>query len=311
MCQILCLTTHNPEDRDKIIASAWNQMKATQRDGYGAVWFGVDGTIGYYKRRYAVVHDDGPKFALPEFIQKKIKPKDDFSASNDIPSDGGFLLIHGRIATNPITLANTHPMISQDNKAAMIHNGCVWSNKYDNINEDCTCDSELLLQAYVAGGMDEVSEHISGYFAFMMLELTADGNKLLHVAKDGRASLYGGKTQNGYAFATNESLLENAGAESMGEVMDHHLIVFKSADDFSISDFPARTYTFVPEYERSRQKREYKNNKEGKKTMHHQYPPLPSTPLNYEAERALIEAEYAEIERQEQEELRYGWRGGV
>ncbi len=275
-------------------------MKLTQKDGYGAAWYGADGTIGWMKRRYAHVKESGPKFALPEFIAKKVAQADGFSASNDIPSDGGFLIIHGRIATNPVTLNNTHPMMNADGSAAMIHNGMVWSDLYDN-TPGCTCDSELLLQAYLAGGIDEVNAEVDGYFAFMMLQLDEEGRKLMHVAKDARAALYGGKMKKGYAFATNEILLEGVKAEVLGEVKDSHVLVFDGAESVDIQPFDKREVVFLSEWERNQRKQ----HKSQKVTC--------SQPNNVkqltDGDRTSIEAELEEITRQEQEELRYGGMG--
>ncbi len=231
MCKILCLTSHDPAKRDDIIRRVWEDMKTTERDGYGAAWFAADGTIGYYKTRWPVIPTEGvPDFVNPAFY--------DF---NDVESDGGYLIIHGRAASpnTPINVHNTHPFISEDGKMALIHNGCVYSTmgRYKNI-APCTCDSQLLLLAYQEGGIDEVSKFIGGKFAFMALSLE-DDKKTLHVAKDADKWLYGGKLPNGgYAIGTALHLLDVVGAVPVGEIKDHHILIFgRAAEGYELAAF--------------------------------------------------------------------------
>jgi len=241
MCEILCLTVHDPAERDAIIQRVWNEMKRSQHDGYGAAWFSPDGQIGWYKTRWPVI----PTKAKPNFV------KPDFLDFNDVESDGGYLIIHGRgaSANTPITLANTHPMLAVDGNMVMVHNGFVWSNtiKYKNI-APCTCDSELLMMAYQDGGIEAVSKHIGGSFAFMALEFK-DDKKLLHVAKDDKKTLYAGQIEDGYVLATTRDLIDTVGANLMGEPKDHHLMIFGRADDgFEMIKFePYKIQTYVAE----------------------------------------------------------------
>lgn len=223
MCKILCLTSHDPAKRDEIILKVWKHMSGTP-DGYGAAWISPAGEIGYYRRSTARIFDG----ARPEWVTKpNTYAKAVFGDSNDVPSDGGFLIIHGRNATNDVCLENTHPMLAEG--AAMVHNGMVRSDKYENTGE-VTCDSQLLLQAYLADGIDEVEKEIEGYYAFMLLlvDLEDKSKRSLHIAKDMRAQLRCGILPNGaYAFATEENMLPNVGAEPMGDVEDKTLLVFE------------------------------------------------------------------------------------
>ncbi len=260
MCQILCLTSHDPAKLHEIIQKVWTQMAFSQKDGYGAAWRGVDGTTGYLKRRFPKIGTDGP----PPFVKTATyhKPVEPFHESNDIPSDGGFLIIHGRMATNDVNVANTHPFVDtlDDGRlVALIHNGVVKSGKYSNKLSGCTCDSELLLRAYTDGGIDSVEKHVDGRYAFMYLEYappTADevaaaaekgvpaiGKNTLHIAKDEMASLYCGvKADNTFAFGTNEALLKLVDAESEGELKNNVLLVFSDATTYQHTEYKGLTY---------------------------------------------------------------------
>jgi len=300
MCQILCVTAHDPAKRDEIIQNAWNTMKFSQKDGYGAAWFGINGEIGFYKRRLAYIKNP-ISFNLPEFIQRKTTNIIDFQSENNIPSDGGFLIIHGRISTNEIKLENTHPMLTEDGKTALIHNGTVSSYNYDNL-DNCSCDSELLMQAYVKGGIEEINENIQGRFAFMALRLEEE-LKTLHVAKDFFQPLFGGKLPDGYAFATNDNLLTNVKAEILGEFVDNQLLIFDGPENYKRVIFIPKPYKYVSEYERNKRTYHYPD--------HSHYKPPVQHLLNDDSERLQNEKEQQEIEDQEKEMIENNWRGSV
>lgn len=220
MCKIFCFTNHNPAERDALILKIWEGMAVSEKDGYGAAWFSPEGEIGYYKSELPKIYDE----------TDTKKPK--FGFSNNLPSDGGFLIIHGRTSTCPINLENTHPML--DDNAALVHNGIVRSLDYKNINSGC--DSELILRAYQDKGIESVEKSIYGYFAFMMLRFE-QGEKRLHIARDSRAPLVCGEFNNSYVFSTNRTLLWKINASVIGEVKDHTLIIFKNKDDFEMKTF--------------------------------------------------------------------------
>jgi asparagine synthetase B (glutamine-hydrolysing) len=240
MCKIVCLTKHDPAERNNLIQAFWNDMKKTEFDGYGAAWFGANGEIGFFKSRYAYV----PTEPIPDFT------KSGFSEYNDIPSDGGYLIIHARAqsAGNVITLANTHPMLSDDGQTALIHNGCVYATggKYRNISP-CTCDSELLLLAYLDDGIDAVSKYISGKFAFMALQYK-DDKKTLHIAKDAEKTLFTGKMPDGsYIIGTARHLFDVVGATEMGEFKDHHILIFGRQEAPELGEFEPYVYKTAAE----------------------------------------------------------------
>lgn len=261
MCQILCLTSHDPAQRDEIILRVWKQMSYTMKDGCGAAWISPTGEIGYHKRRYPKI---GLGDDLPSFVNPKTAVASDFSESNDVPSDGGFLIIHGRAASNVINLENTHPMLEKN--SAMIHNGVVKSYKYDNKRDGCTCDSELLLHAYLDGGIESVEKNIDGRYAFMNLQYepptqevidatpdgqVAVGKKTLHIAKDAISSLFCGvKSDKTVVIGTTEYLIELAGGEVCGEVKNHVLLIFTGKTEYTMTEYTPvlKTEKYIPPY---------------------------------------------------------------
>lgn len=313
MCQILCLTSHDPAKLHEIIQKIWVKMSYSQRDGYGAAWSGADGTIGYLKRRYPKI---GPEEPLP-FV-KASKSPESFAESNDIPSDGGFLIIHGRMATGVINVANTHPFVDEfedGSRVAMIHNGVVRSAKYANVLHGCTCDSELLMRAYVHGGIDEVEQHIDGRYAFMHLEYTPptdeevaaagdgappSGHKALHIAKDSGQSLYCGLlADKTYAFATTEGLLKDVDAESEGELISNVLIIFKSKTEFEMTEFTPLTW-----HEKNWERPKVHAQTPIHTPTHSSYPQLPAARTEpTQLDKDVTAAEQEEITRLEQEAI--------
>lgn len=310
MCQILCLTSHDPAKRDQIILDAWHQMSITQKDGYGAAWFGADGTIGFHKRRFPRLVDT---IETPKFVDSKKGKTTPFSLSNDIPSDGGFLIIHGRASTNDISLANTHPMLAEN--AAMVHNGVIRSFKYSNKNVGCTCDSEKLLLAYLDGGADNVELHTDGSYAFMMLKyepptddeivLAASedrlpaGKKSLHIAKDNVRTLHSGVMHDGtYAIGTTEFLLEKVNAEYHGEFLNYTLLIFSSATEYQMTEYKGLAYAQKNVFKSAtpigqatwRNNHEYDYDHEGDERF---YPAKSSSTLPAESQRALTTIEEA------------------
>lgn len=317
MCQLFCITAHDPAKRDEIIERVWSQMALTQKDGYGAAWFSPDGTIGFHKRRYPRLIET--EATLP-FVKDKAKPADIFSLSNDIPSDGGFLIIHGRLNSPkaPISLANTHPFMTEtDNgrSVALIHNGLVTSWTYDNVLPGCSCDSELLMHAYADGGIDGVENHTDGRYAFMFLEYTpptadelaanpaAVGTKRLHVAKDAAAMLYAGETkEKNIVIATTETLLAMMKAESAGELKNHVLILFDNKDQYQMTEFKPINYNQKEGYQNWWQKWRKTEASTPKVTTSF---PDDDDPVSKQVELELSAQEKKEIELLEQQALDY------
>lgn len=211
MCKILILTAHNPKSLASITRRAWSYFNNTgETDGFGACWLTEDGKLAYIKSRRPHITKSVPNW-VDSFSSNKLLNK---------PSNGGALLIHGRKATCGINLDNTHPMLSQCETHALIHNGIVQSDTIKNITS--SCDSELLLNAMLQQGLPGLKE-ITGYFAFGLL---SQGR--LTIAKDNTANLYHAKTSRGHAFGTTPQACAIVTDEPALPIKDNIAITFAS-----------------------------------------------------------------------------------
>lgn len=203
MCKVLILQNHTPAARNRLIRSAWSYFsRSGETCGFGAAWISRSGHLGWAKSSSPILGGDLPAWA------------DGFSGSALLsePSDGGWLLLHGRTATCSRTLENTHPMLDGGG-AALIHNGVVSSDAFQNVTT--TCDSELLLRAWDSDGAKGLRK-ISGYFAFGLLLRQRDGWHAV-VARDDKARLRTGRTRHGWAWGTTDDALRTAGAEPLAD----------------------------------------------------------------------------------------------
>ena len=212
MCKIIIQTAHNAANLKTTIAKAWRYFDATgERDGFGAVWISPSGQLCWLKSSAPKLDSRPPRFCLG-FTD---------SENSDQPSNGGFLLIHGRKATCDKSATNTHPMLGHG--SALIHNGIVRSETIE--NETTTCDSELLLIAMKENDATQLSK-ITGYFAFGMIQNTASGYQL-HVAKDDTAKLFAGRNRShGYTFGTTPDACQIGDAKTSYEVRNDTLLTF-------------------------------------------------------------------------------------
>jgi len=195
MCKILAVTSAPNENLSKIIYPTWEEMSRTDKDGYGAAWDSNNG-LGWIKSSYS------RQLEIPSFCEG-------FSKASVMEGNGGPLIVHGRTSTNDVCLSNTHPFV--DENFALIHNGVVESTKYKN-SKGVTCDSELILKAFMYGGIEEVSAHIRGWYACAIIEKTHN-KTILHVFRDKWTKLYVGTLDQAYIFGTTENLIENVGGE--------------------------------------------------------------------------------------------------
>lgn len=224
MCKLAILTKHESTQLGPIILKAWKEMAATERDGFGAAWVRPSGRIGYVKSSQATFLPELPSFC------------DSFSASTEMRSDGGALIIHGRTATCGVSLENTHPMLADGR--ALVHNGVVSSDRFQNV--DTGCDSELLLHAWRQDGIDAVAKDVSGYYAFAIIQ-RLKGKTVLDVVRDDRAQLKVGKVAGGWAFATTNSLLTSIGSSFLSDFTANTHVSFVDGKQYSVARFtPAK-----------------------------------------------------------------------
>jgi hypothetical protein len=120
------------------------------------------------------------------------------------------------------------------NNCALVHNGVVSSKRFH--NTETTCDSELLLHAWKADGIDAVAKDISGYYAFAILQRIR-GKTVLDIVRDDRAQLKVGKIADGWAFATTPSLLATLGSSYLSDYKPNTHTSFVDGEVYSVENF--------------------------------------------------------------------------
>lgn len=224
MCKVIILQKHAPAARNRLIRAAWSYFCRTgETDGFGAAWIAKDGRLAWAKSSSPTLSGDLPPWADGFFAHRGLAE----------PSDGGWLLLHGRTATCGVDVDNTHPMLDDNGTAALVHNGVVSSETLQNVYT--TCDSELLLHAWDQGGAKGL-EQVSGYFAFALLLRRRDGWHAV-VARDDKARLRVGKTSRGWAWATTDDALATVGAMPQGDHAPMRAAVFSPDGSSEVKTF--------------------------------------------------------------------------
>jgi len=232
MCKLLLIEKHLPASRDALILKAWAYFAATgEKDGFGAMWISKSGKLAFAKSSHPELNAD-----IPAFV-------DAFSENceTDEPSNGGWLMIHGRRATCDINAENTHPMINNALTAGLVHNGVVDSEVYSCTNS--TCDSELLLDAMQSHGIDGLRS-LTGYVAVGMLLKNKSG-WVARIARDDQARLRVGSIKGGYAFGTTDEALAVCGAKVLGDFKKNTVLTFAANGTTKIEPLVkgVKTYT--------------------------------------------------------------------
>jgi hypothetical protein len=256
MCKIVIYTQAPLVDRPKSQRRLFNRLLTelgrTEKDGLGIAWTDAEGKI--HRRRWAT-SEDFKGMTVDDyrsmFCEVSSEPVDETPAS-------GFVLLHGRTATSEKGLRNAHPHVGNSPTGAefaLVHNGIVTASPESTkeLGELMSgCDSELILAAFIAGGMPKVSELIFGYYAFAVIVVNPDGSRHLHVVRDARASLFAGEDKGGhYIFATTSDLVTMAGAEKCARVSPLiHLTFDKGGTWMDMEDIPEPKATWSM-YQRS------------------------------------------------------------
>lgn len=225
MCKIFCMTNATRVDVSPRLLGILRDAvtRTTDRDGFGWVAQHTEGgalagekTTTPASWRPLESYSGGRTHTLPVVVRTSTQFGDlptwtpgSGSRGKKRPSTVGkysSLLAHGRYSTNTVSLANTHPMLSDTGDVALIHNGVVSDHghlppgilKTNN-------DTEILLRHWEEGGVEAVEESVGGYYAFCVLQ--PDGRT--HVVRDSSAVLYitYSRTVDSYLLATTEEIL--------------------------------------------------------------------------------------------------------
>lgn len=211
MCKVFAMTNmSNVKVNSKFLNTVKNELTKRDNDGFGYAVLGKKGALGGERtmkpelfRPLRTHPDQRITYRLP-FV---LKSSNRFGTI-DRRTPKSFIA-HGRFSTNDICLGNTHPFTNGE--VALVHNGVVQDCSQEIENLVSTCDTEILLRYWERGGITDIEQNVSGYYAVAIL----DKNGLLHVARDDRAMLYVcySKTVDSYIFATTADILEAVAKE--------------------------------------------------------------------------------------------------
>lgn len=184
MCKIIAITNATKlVVNDKFLNIVKNAITPNERDGFG---YSVQGVNGHYGERTTDVNSVfASRFDKPDYLSRYknlyTETHNTFGTKSKIV---GSFIGHGRFSTNSKTLNCTHPYT--DGNLTMIHNGVVRDIADVKIKTETPNDSEIIFQYWKRGGMANVVEYVSGYYALAIQE----GLNLLHIVKDDTARLH-------------------------------------------------------------------------------------------------------------------------
>ena len=160
----------------------------------GFAWYGADGSYGVYKQPRP-----GSQLALSE-----------------LPRDAKTVILHTRYATqgSPQDNRNNHPVVSTDNRIALVHNGVISNDGALRADLGITraehgeVDSLVIPSLIAQEGVKSLSR-LSGYAAIAWLDGNEDGQ--LHIAKLKQSPVSYTHLPNGtFVMASTSALLEMA-----------------------------------------------------------------------------------------------------
>ena len=206
MCKIIIIPKINEtETVKKFLRALVPDFTQHDNDGLGYVALNRNGTLSGERWRYPneafqdLIDVNAPESKAYAEIGASL---DDFDAApryNAFGVDSGewsALLYHSRFATCAKSIENTHPFIDDASTTALVHNGVITKSIEEWKPKRSTCDSEILLNGYVASGVsdnaqnfDNVASGVSGYYALGVLAKSTSGAWCLDVVKDCNAEL--------------------------------------------------------------------------------------------------------------------------
>lgn len=211
----------------KFIKKSVPYMTKEDQDGLGYVALGDQGIFGERwlnienafksRRRYTKNQEVLNKFfgssVTGDYENYTKFGKVDFNNARSI-------LFHTRYATCGKNMKNTHPFVIGD--TALIHNGVILNHAdVMSFHDDCkisTCDSEAILQEYLASEVNEspeniqdIAEILDGWYACGVLTKNNEGKDFVDIFKCRNSSLYVGLVAEleCFVFCTDIEILQN------------------------------------------------------------------------------------------------------
>jgi hypothetical protein len=213
MCKLFMIANTKKINRGKLtglLHRAADIITANDKDGFGWAVQGKSGKI--FGERY--LGNKGIDFPLliPQGVPARFRKIFKGSACEKFgtPEDSlrGALLVHARASTNEIALKNSHP--HRTDAFTLIHNGVVdyTGDKYE---RKSTCDTEHLVHAISSGGVKEMVDKCSGWYAVGAIEHSTGH---FYLIKDSRTSLHG-------TFVKElDSLVFGTSADQLRKILD-------------------------------------------------------------------------------------------
>lgn len=228
MCRIFAAQSHNPQDLPTTIVGLWRQMETMgNRDGFGAAWLSPKGALTTIRSRFIPGKPDdlfteiSPVIPpLPKWAKDTRVPN--FRVFNGTESDGTFLIVHARTATQGSGLRSTHPFTDANEHVALIHNGICQTEKPAHDVEAWQCDTLSILKAYTHKGPREVFRHIGGSFACAVIDNATKTPRLVMFRNQGSPCVFGQTANGAWQFASVGSLLR--GCHEVGELLPGYAI---------------------------------------------------------------------------------------
>lgn len=217
MCKIFAMTSVEKikmtSDLIEIVRDA--VCKSNDRDGFGYAVNTLDGEIWGERTMTpfsfdAMVPDvNGKTKKLPIVSPRLSNRFGPVGAENNVS-----FIAHGRLSTNKISLANTHPFLSEN--VALVHNGVVSDPNKAAGPRKTSCDTEILLNLWEQDEITAIEENAGGYYAIAILDRLGQ----LHIIKDDCAMLYVAfsPTAESYLIATTAEIIKDIASRMKWEI---------------------------------------------------------------------------------------------
>lgn len=244
MCKIFAMTDMSRVNFDSNFIDVVKSevCRLSDKDGFGYSTVSNSGVLGG-ERTIKVSEftplQYGAKFKTPSLpIVSKSKNYFGKILTKEVKS----FIAHGRLSTNKVCLENTHPFYNGE--VSLIHNGVVqdYGGKAGPLTS--TCDTEILLNYWNKGGLDEIAENVTGYYALAIL----DKHGYLHVVRDDRAKLFiaYSRSVKSFLIATTPDIIKNIAkrlswqVEQPEEILENTYTVFNRNAIMSNRSFAPR-----------------------------------------------------------------------